>query len=146
LNYTIKPIASTKTYLVRLPVLRKGKAIESCIFDGDDLETTFHLGIYLENELVGVCSFFRNNSKLISAEFQYQLRGMAILETQQGLGLGTIILRHGESILKQQNTPIIWCNAREKAINFYKKMGYNFIGEPFEIKDIGLHYRMYKEL
>lgn len=36
----IKKIAAAETYSVRLPVLRKGKPIESCRFDGDDLETS----------------------------------------------------------------------------------------------------------
>ncbi|CAH8283845.1 acetyltransferase (GNAT) family protein [Mariniflexile fucanivorans] len=146
MNYTINQITSTETYLVRQPVLRSGKPIESCIFDGDDLNTTFHLGIYSENKLVGVCSFFKNNQPLITETFQYQLRGMAVLNEYQGLGLGQLILTYGENLLKKRNIQTIWCNAREKAIEFYKKTGYHIIGEPFLIKDIGLHYIMNKIL
>ena len=58
----IKKIAAAETYSVRLPVLRKGKPIESCRFDGDDLETTPHFGLYLEPELVGIISLFKNNN------------------------------------------------------------------------------------
>lgn len=36
----IKKIAALETYSVRPPAIRKGKPIESCRFDGDDLETT----------------------------------------------------------------------------------------------------------
>ena len=114
--------------------------------DGDNLQTTFHLGLYITNELVGICSFFKNNHPLIVNASQYQLRGMAILDAYQGLGLGTLILSHGETLLKQQGIPVIWCNARVKATEFYNKMGYKIIGEPFDIKDIGLHYCMYKPL
>jgi len=42
----IKEIPSKETYIVRQPVLRKGKPIESCIFEGDDLETTYHFGLF----------------------------------------------------------------------------------------------------
>lgn len=35
----IKEIPSKETYIVRQPVFRKGKLIESCIFEGEDLET-----------------------------------------------------------------------------------------------------------
>ena len=45
----IKEIPSKETYSVRQPVLRKGKPIESCIFEGDDLATTHHFGLY-DNE------------------------------------------------------------------------------------------------
>lgn len=147
MSYAIKHISAIETYNVRQPVLRNGKPIESCVFDGDNLDTTFHLGIYdATDKLIGVCSFFKNNHKLLSEALQYQLRGMAILDEYQGLGLGTIILTHGETLLKNQSTEIIWCNARENATTFYKKIGYQIIGDSFDIKDIGLHYSMYKTL
>ncbi|MEN3322987.1 GNAT family N-acetyltransferase [Mariniflexile soesokkakense] len=146
MNYTIKHITATETYIVRHPVLRTGKPIETCTFDGDDLNTTFHLGIYIEDKLVGVCSFFKSKHQLLTEEFQYQLRGMAVLDEYQGFGLGKFILTHGENLLKQKNTQVIWCNARENAVEFYKKTSYKIIGNPFNIEDIGLHYIMHKTL
>ena len=53
----IKFISTSETYLVRLPVLRKGKSIERCQLEGDDLETTRHLRLFLSQELVGIISF-----------------------------------------------------------------------------------------
>ena len=38
----IKNISANETFLVRHPVLRAGKPIENCKFDGDELETTQH--------------------------------------------------------------------------------------------------------
>ena len=102
--------------------------------------------MYHETKLVGVCSFFKNNHEIISETPQYQLRGMAILKTYQGKGLGQIILDYGETITKKKHTQLVWCNAREVAINFYKKCGYKIIGNSFNIKNIGLHYVMYKKL
>lgn len=69
---------------------------------------------------------------------------MAVLKAYQGKGLGKLLLVQGEKLLSEKNTKIIWCNAREVAVNFYKKSGYQIIGEPFNITDIGLHYTMYK--
>lgn len=146
MNYNIKHITPKEVYIVRHPVLRAGKPIESCIFEGDDFKTSFHLGIYTQNYLVGVCTFMKNNHPLLTEAFQYQLRGMAVLDEYQGLGLGAIILTYGETLLKEKNIDIIWCNAREKASKFYKKIGYKIIGDPFDIKDIGLHYIMCKVL
>lgn len=71
---------------------------------------------------------------------------MAVLKTFQGKSLGKIILKHGETLLIEKNTTTIWCNAREIAVNFYRKCGYQTIGESFNIKDIGKHYTMYKNL
>ncbi|MBJ6369641.1 GNAT family N-acetyltransferase [Snuella sp. CAU 1569] len=133
-------------YKVRQPVLRGGKPIESCVFEGDDLETTIHVGVFVAGELVAVSSFLKNKHDKVLSECQYQLRGMAVLESFQNKGLGSIMLNYGEQLLKNKLTGVIWCNAREVALNFYKKQGYTIVGEPFNIKNIGLHYTMKKKL
>ena len=113
---------------------------------GDDLESTLHFGIFDQENILGVASFFLNNHPSLAHTKQYQLRGMAVLKPFQGKGLGQLILQHGEAILKHNQTDIIWCNARKIALEFYKKNDYQNSGEPFEIKDIGVHYMMYKPL
>lgn len=145
-SYKIKIIDALETHNVRHPILRSGKPIESCIFSDDNLDTTIHLGLYMNKKLIGVSSFIKKKSHLISGEHHYQLRGMAILNKFQGKGLGNIILNYGETLLKKKNIKTIWCNAREVALNFYKKNDYQIIGEPFHIEDIGKHYTMYKLL
>lgn len=146
MNYSIKEITAKETFTVRHPVLRQGKPLESCALEGDNLETTFHLGIFCQNKLVGISTFLNSKHPLITEENQYQLRGMAVLNEYQSHGLGKLILNHGENLLKTQSIKIVWCNAREKAVNFYKKNGYQIIGQPFDIKDIGTHYLMFKPL
>lgn len=145
-TYKIKQISAKETHAVRHPVLRAGKPIESCVFDGDDLETTIHLGIFETENLLGICSFFKNSNPIILETSQYQLRGMAILKAFQNKGLGKLLLKHGEHVLKNKNVKIVWCNARKVALNFYKNNNYQITGNPFTIKDIGLHYIMYKKL
>lgn len=146
MNYSIKKISAKETYIVRHPVLRQGKSIESCVFDDDNLDTTFHLGIFNKDKLVGVSSFLMSKHPLLTEKLQYQLRGMAVLNEYQNLGLGKLILNHGENLLKKQNIQIVWCNAREKAMNFYKQNDYKIMGLPFDIKDIGKHFVMCKTL
>ncbi|GAA4290173.1 GNAT family N-acetyltransferase [Aestuariibaculum suncheonense] len=145
-NYEIKIISAQETIPVRHPVLRPGKPIETCNFEGDNLNTTFHLGIYINQQIVGVVSYFKSSTNLLTETSQYQLRGMAVLTEYQGKGLGNLLVQHGDILLKAKKTNIVWCNAREIAIPFYKKNNFNIIGEPFNIGDIGLHYVMYKSL
>ena|SRR5690606_13454124 len=142
----IKEISALETYGIRHPVLREGRPIEDCRFDGDDLPTTFHLGLFYEDVLVGVASFMENNHTFFSDEYQYQLRGMAVLKSHQGKQLGDALLNYGEKFLKEKNVTLLWFNAREIAVNFYRRNGSEIIGEPFEIKGIGTHYVMFKKI
>ncbi len=143
-NYTIKQIDAKETHLVRHPVLRTGKPIETCIFEGDDFKTTIHLGLYKYNNLIGVTTFMKSENNIFSEPSQYQLRGMAILSNFQRKGLGAVLISEGENILKKRDVKLLWCNAREIAVNFYERNGFIITGQPFEIAEIGTHYIMYK--
>ncbi|WP_455170169.1 GNAT family N-acetyltransferase [Aegicerativicinus sediminis] len=144
---SFKLIEPKETYLVRHPILRKGRSLESCAMEGDDDETTLHIGAYFKNQLIGVMSLMNKNNPNFDEMGQFQLRGMAILEPYQCKGYGEELVNFGENLLNEKyKQPFIWLNAREGAKNFYLKLGYQLIGEPFNIDPIGIHYLMIKSL
>ncbi len=142
----IQNISSTDTFTVRNLVLRIGKPIESCKFDGDNLPTTKHFGLFINEKLVGVVSVFKNKNAIFNIENQFQIRGMAVLPEFQKNGFGKDLVNHCEEHIKNKNRTLIWFNARENAVPFYKNLGYNKLGNPFSIADIGIHYLMKKEI
>lgn len=142
----IKKTSSVETFSVRHPVLRKGKPLESCHFEGDDLETTQHFGLYLEQELVGIISLFKKSNPDFQERNQYQIRGMAVLENQRKKDFGKALILYSEEQCKNQSVDLIWFNARMEASGFYEKMGYQKIGVPFEIPDVGEHIVMFKKI
>jgi len=142
----IKKITAFETIIVRHPVLRLGKPIASCYFEGDDLPTTSHFGLYFENQLVAIISSFKVQNKLFIEENQYQIRGMAVLEEFQKKGFGEALLNYCENEIKINNGELIWFNARESAVGFYKKSGYEILGDQFEIPDVGPHYILFKTI
>ncbi|HLP65718.1 GNAT family N-acetyltransferase [Flavobacterium sp.] len=141
----IKNIDYTTTFSVRHPVLRDEKPIESCFFDGDDLKTTVHFGLFCDKKLVGVISIFKNKNAIFSAQNQFQIRGMAVLKECQGKNFGKQLLDQAEQYVITQKGNLIWFNARENAVPFYQKSGYEIVSDAFEIKDIGTHFIMYKK-
>ncbi len=142
----IKKITAKQTHKVRHEVLRIGKPIASCVFEGDELPTTHHFGLFFNDEIVGVLSAFAKNNPKIESNNQYQFRGMAVLKSFQGKGFGRDLLLFAENEIKNTKTNIIWLNARENALNFYTKMGYLTVNESFEIVDIGIHFEMLKRI
>jgi GNAT superfamily N-acetyltransferase len=144
--YSIKQITAEETLSVRHPVLRDGKPIKSSRFEGDDLLTTRHFGMYAGDRLIGVISAFEKTNALFNDAHQIQLRGMAILEEFRNKGAGKQLLGYCENELKSDAHGLIWFNARSAAVGFYEKMGYGIIGSAFEIKDIGTHFVMSKNV
>lgn len=143
---SIQEISARKAFEVRHPVLREGKPLESCHFEGDTLATTFHLGYFINQQLVGVVTMMENKLASINSEKSFQLRGMAVLASFQKRGIGDALVKKAEEITIARRGTFIWMNAREIAVLFYEKLGYQKYGNPFTIPKIGLHYVMIKTL
>ncbi len=140
-------IAAGETYKIRRPVLRPGRPPEECLFEGDDRASTLHLGIFLEKDLAGVASFMNNKNPLFEDAVQFQLRGMAVLPQYQHQNLGRELLLEGENLLKRQfQSPLLWFNARESAVGFYAKYGYQTKGDFFMVPNVCMHVVMFKNL
>jgi predicted GNAT family N-acyltransferase len=137
-------IKAEKACPLRKEVLRKEINLPDT-FEGDDDKETIHLGAYLKEELCSVVTLIKSNSRDFAGD-QYQLRGMATKEEMRDKGFGSILLETATHILKDRGAAIIWCNAREIAVPFYKRKGFTVLGESFEIDQIGTHYKMYKKL
>lgn len=143
---TTKKIFSKDTLLLRNTVLRPGKTTQECIFDGDEKDKNFHLGLFVDDQQIGILSVFKISHAFFKEKSQYQLRGMAISENYRNQNLGTKLIVEAERILIKEKAEIIWCNARKSAENFYKKNKYLPYGPYFEIEDVGLHLIMFKKL
>lgn len=138
----VKIIDPSQTYLLRHLVLWPHKSINECFIDVDDIGV--HFGCYLNNEIISIGSFFEMKNEFFSnGLIQFRLRAMATNLNYNGMGAGSLIIINAIKYLKKKyNIDIIWCDARENAIGFYKKLGFKLIKGPYEIPIIGKHYLM----
>lgn len=143
----IKEIVSEATLPIRSQVLRPGKPLQTCKFEGDDAAGSFHLGCFIHYQLVGISSYIPAKNDIFDNNFQYQLRGMAVLPDFRGKNLGQELLKAGEKrLLQEHKTVKLWFNARQNAIPFYLKHGYSTFGDLFMIPNICMHIVMHKTL
>lgn len=142
----IRPVTFLETLPVRQLVLRPGKPLKDCIFEGDELPSSLHFGAFVEEQFAGVITLMANKNPHFQDDRQFQLRGMAVLPEFKGKKCGKTLLERAEKQLRRQQIELLWCNAREIAIGFYEKHGFTIWGEPFEIPTIGTHYIMHKSL
>jgi predicted GNAT family N-acyltransferase len=133
---------------LRHAILRPDHDISHFYFDGDDEANTKHFAAILSQQIVGVASIY-DHAPINSAspKNQWQLRGMAIAQTHQRQGIGKQLLNAIIKYMEQQHPDsLLWCNAREHAIDFYAMMGFEIHGEAFMIPDVGMHYRAHKQI
>lgn len=143
----IREIPSSTTLNLRSEVLRPGKDISACIFEGDDAPATRHFGAMdAACNLLGIVSVYRNGNPLIADTEVYQIRAMATSPACRGQGIGSLLLTYAEGYAKSQDAALVWANARSSAIGFYVKAGYEVASEEFVIDGIGVHYLVIKSL
>lgn len=139
-------VSASDTLPLRQLLLRPGYTHEDCTFEHDEDEQTFHLGAFIENKLVSVASFYFERNPTFEEEYQYRLRGMATHPDFQRKGLSRELLKVAFPIIKQNLCTLVWCNARVEAVGFYQTVGFEKVGEQFDIPDVGLHYLMFKKI
>jgi len=137
----VKIINVEETYPLRIEILRNKKAA-NYQFDADKERYTFHLGAYDNETCVGIVSFIKKEHQGKMNTIAYQLRGMAVALPYQGKGIGNTLIATSYSFLKEKKARLVWCNAREIAVDFYKKNGFEITGTAFEIPSIGKHFVM----
>lgn len=75
-----------------------------------------------------------------------QIRFMAVRSNHRGKGLGSLILVALESYALQEGAKRLVCNAREHAVTFYERNGFQNQGELTDERGPNRHQQMLKEL
>ena len=143
----IKSINANETYSVRHPVLRPERPIEECYFELDNHSSSLHLGMEFNGEIIAVLSALPIKCENFPNLMSMRLRGIATLHAFQKKGLGSQLMIEVEKrLLKLKKIKLLWLNARISAKSFYQNLGYETMGETFNIQGIGVHQLMYKKL
>ncbi|MBC7615305.1 MAG: GNAT family N-acetyltransferase [Pedobacter sp.] len=137
----VRFISSNKTLKLRSEILRNNIPLANCILPTDKIEGAFHLGCFVEDQLVSIASFFPKNYQGKSTS-GYQLRGMATATEFARNGYGAELIDFAISQLTATNAAYLWCNARSSAVEFYNKKGFELASTEFEIEGVGPHYEM----
>ncbi|MEO7372255.1 MAG: GNAT family N-acetyltransferase [Ilumatobacteraceae bacterium] len=130
-GYIVVELAAEQTHALRLAVLRNDTPTTSVVFDGDDLTGTVHLGVSASDVggdgIVAISTWV---PKSIGGEPAVQLRGMATAQSVRGTGVGVMLLAEG-CRRASAVAPLVWARARDTALGFYTRNGFDVVGEGF---------------
>ncbi|MFM9985371.1 MAG: GNAT family N-acetyltransferase [Flavobacteriales bacterium] len=146
-SFQVKVIPASSTYPLRQRVLWPHIEKESdCVIDIDDHPNGFHLGVFEEDILISIGSFFPAVSTKIESRHAYRLRAMATHPDFRGRDAGKALIQFGKALLKDRYVDVLWCDARLNAVPFYHKLGFNALDEIYEVRNIGPHKFMWIDL
>ena len=128
----------TKELALRDETLRKPIGLKYSEADLEKEPGYRHFGVVHEGELVACLMVVPHPDGVA------QIRQMAVRKDLQGEGIGRFLMQEVEAILRQGALSRIFLNARGTAIDFYRKLGYEGMGDIFT--EVGIpHLRMEKD-
>jgi predicted GNAT family N-acyltransferase len=142
----VRTVPAADTRPLRHLVLRPGQPAESTVYPGDDDPDTRHLAAFVDGQLVGIASIYREARSGADIVPGWRLRGMATSGEARGKGVGRALLSACLLHVAAEGGGEVWCNARAEALGFYAAAGFEVVGEEFEIPDIGPHRVMRRDV
>jgi GNAT superfamily N-acetyltransferase len=128
-RFEVVELQAEDTYPLRRTVLRTGTPSEDVVFDGDELDSTFHLGMRAtDGTPVAVSTWMQQPYPDRPGDRAFQLRGMATVEALRGEGLGASLLEAGIDRCRAAGAVLVWARARDAALPFYARHGFRTIG------------------
>lgn len=126
-DFEVVELTAEQTHPLRLAVLRDDTPSKSVVFSEDSWPGTLHLGITHGEAVVAISTWIPRPFNDGSA---VQLRGMATSPDVQGKGLGSLLLKSGCARIVSV-APLVWARARDTALGFYLRHGFNVEGDGF---------------
>jgi len=110
----IKEIQASETWQIRHEVMWPDQPFEFVQLKEDNLGK--HFGVFVDEKLVSIVSCFFTDEEM-------QFRKLATLESFQGQGIASELLKYILELAKEKGVKKVWCNARTNKKSFYKKFG-----------------------
>ena len=128
----------TNAVRLREKILRE--PLGSRFTDEELEEEQSHIQIagFLDNELVAT-------AVLVAEGQEMKMQRVVVLETLRSKNIGSKMMRFCEKLAIERNFEVMYCHARDSAVNFYSKNHYEKEGDYFDEDGIP-HLKMRKKL
>jgi GNAT superfamily N-acetyltransferase len=136
-------VPAEATHGLRRRVLREGRADAVVVFPEDHVPGAFHLCV-TEGDggpVIAVASFSPGATAARPGRRAFRLRGMAVEPAWQGRGVGRVLFRAAVDRLRASGAEVLWANSRDSALDFYRCLGMEVVGEGF-VTEIGLPHHL----
>jgi GNAT superfamily N-acetyltransferase len=141
-TWTVIELTAEQTHPLRRTVLRNDTPSAVVSFPEDAWPGARHLGVLDDGVLVGVSTWVPRPLATEPEVAAVQLRGMATAQSYQGHGVGSELVAAGCDSASAAGVDLVWANARDTALAFYRRHGFVVAGEGFVDRTTGLAHHV----
>ncbi len=138
---------------LRVAVLRPAMSPHASAYPGDDASGTGHFAALHGERVAGVATVLHEDApdraelaEPPPRDAAWRLRGMAVEPGHRDQGIGARLLTRCVGHVLDAGGRVVWCNAREAAVGFYRANGWRLVSERFDIPPSGPHHVMRLDL
>lgn len=137
----MREVEAGATHDLRRRVLRNHLADPGVEYPDDDRAETVHLAVEDDDgQVVAIATTFPEPTPHRPGARATRLRGMAVDPGCQGRGVGALLLEAVVGRARTDGYEVLWANGRDVALGFYRRHGWQVVGEGFE--SIGLPHHV----
>ena len=137
--YTIQPIHAEDARHLRRTILRPNLPLETIFYPGDDAGETLHVGAFVGDVLVGVCTILQEALPGENDIGAWRMRGVAVNVQQRGQGIGRALMEVCIAHAESYGASYVWANGRTSALPVYAALGFTVQGDEY-VSETGPHY------
>jgi GNAT superfamily N-acetyltransferase len=127
---------------LRVRVLRQGTPTTHCNYPEDQYPDVVHLGIVDAGDVIATSTWFTKPCPDRDGIAAMQLKGMAVDTSRQIGGLGRAVIDAGMTHARAHGAQLVWARARDSALEFYLKCGFDIAGEGFIDEPTGMPHHI----
>jgi len=150
----VEEVEAEATHDLRWRILRNGRPGAPVAFPEDTRPGAFHLAVRDVDEtgtgsgaILAVASFSPEPTPHRPDRPAVHLRGMAVDGPSRHHGLGRLLVATVVERLRGEGVAVLWCNARDSALGFYARLGFEVVGDGFVLPESGIaHHVMLRDL
>jgi GNAT superfamily N-acetyltransferase len=144
----VEEVPAEATHDLRWRILRDSRPGAPVVFPEDSRSDAFHLAVRdVEGAVLAVASFSAEETPHRPGRSAVRLRGMAVDRPAQHHGLGRLLVTTVVDRLRGDGVEVLWCNARDSAVGFYARLGFEVVGDGFVLPESGIaHHVMVRDL
>ncbi|HEU5448732.1 MAG TPA: GNAT family N-acetyltransferase [Acidimicrobiia bacterium] len=143
----VEDVPAKATHDLRWRILRGSRPGAQVEFPEDTRPGAFHLAVRHDDTILAVASFSIEATPYRPRRSAIRLRGMAVDGPFQQHGIGRLLVTTVVDRLRTEGVDVLWCNARDTAVGFYARLGFEVEGDGFVLPESGIaHHVMVLDL
>ncbi len=108
----------------------------------DSQRSAHHLGAIMKGKIFGIATLHHEPRPAMAEPKAWRMQAMAVAPGLRGEGIGRLLVECASRHVVRNGGKLLWANVPVDVVDFYRAVGFEVAGDPFEGPDHGPQHRV----